>query len=118
MARPQTLVDVADIALANAADFSFVDAKDTPEPAGFNVNDASTDALIALQEAKGLALPMDMAGTRSRAGRRPHASPHTSRAVSTTSRSLAISPSTPIVLPPMPLEKPHCGLRASCSSGA
>ena len=44
--------------------------------------------------------------------------PHTSRAVSTTSRSLATSCSIVIVLPPMPLSKPHCGLSASCSSGA
>src|SRR5262245_28068759 len=47
-----------------------------------------------------------------------HAEPHTSRAVSTTRRSLVSSPSSSMVLPPMPLENPHCGLSASCSSGA
>ena len=44
--------------------------------------------------------------------------PHTSRAVSATSLSLAISSSMVMVLPPMPEEKPHCGDKASCSSGA
>jgi putative tricarboxylic transport membrane protein len=43
--------------------------------------------------------------------------PHTSRVTSTISRSLAISSSMVMVLPPIPLEKPHCGLSASCSSG-
>src|SRR5262249_52709422 len=51
-------------------------------------------------------------------GRTHHAEPHTSRAVSTTRRSLASSPCSSMVLPPMPLENPHCGLSASCSSGA
>src|SRR5215510_1903542 len=46
-----------------------------------------------------------------------HAEPQTSRAVSTTRRSLSISPATSIAFPPMPLENPHCGLNASCSSG-
>ena len=46
-----------------------------------------------------------------------HAAPQTSRAVSTISLSFAISSSTVMVLPPMPLEKPHCGDSASCSSG-
>ena len=46
-----------------------------------------------------------------------HADPHTSCAVSTTSLSFAISSSTVMALPPMPLEKPHCGDSASCSSG-
>ena len=32
--------------------------------------------------------------------------------------SLAISSSTVMALPPMPLEKPHCGDSANCSSGA
>src|SRR6476646_6715927 len=57
-------------------------------------------------------------GTLAEAATRGYACPHTSRAVSTTRRSLAISPATSMVLPPMPLEKPHCGLNASCSSGA
>src|SRR6201991_77989 len=56
--------------------------------------------------------------TLAEAATRGYACPHTSRAVSTTRRSLAISPATSMVLPPMPLEKPHCGLSASCSSGA
>src|SRR4051794_23563846 len=56
--------------------------------------------------------------TLAEAATRGYACPHTSRAVSTTRRSLAISPVTSMVLPPMPLEKPHCGLSASCSSGA
>ena len=47
-----------------------------------------------------------------------YALPHTSCAVSTISRSFAISCSIVMVLPPMPLSKPHCGLKASCSSGA
>src|SRR5262249_27388588 len=51
-------------------------------------------------------------------GQTHHAEPHTSRAVSTTRRSLGSSPCSSMVLPPTPLENPHCGLRASCSSGA
>src|SRR5262249_29065512 len=51
-------------------------------------------------------------------GRTHQVEPHTSRAVSTTRRSLASSPSSSMALPPMPLENPHCGLSASCSSGA
>ena len=48
----------------------------------------------------------------------PYAVPHTSCAVSTISRSFAICCSAVIVLPPMPLSNPHCGLIASCSIGA
>ena len=44
--------------------------------------------------------------------------PHTARAVSATRRSLAISSSTVMALPPIPLEKPHCGLSASWSIAA
>src|SRR6202007_2437130 len=43
--------------------------------------------------------------------------PHTSRAVSTTRRSLAFSSSIARALPSTVEEKPHCGLRQSCSSG-
>jgi hypothetical protein len=46
-----------------------------------------------------------------------YAQPQTSRAVSTTRRSLAISCSTLRSLPCSELEKPHCGLSASDSSG-
>jgi integron integrase len=52
----------------------------------------------------------------SRAPRQP--SPHTSRATSTISRSLAACASMAIALPWTVLEKPHCGESASCSSGA
>src|SRR5262249_21393403 len=43
--------------------------------------------------------------------------PQTSRATRTTSDSFAISASTVILLPKTVLEKPHCGLSASCSRG-
>ena len=46
------------------------------------------------------------------------ASPHTSCAVSITRRSLVRWASTAMLLPWTVLEKPHCGERASCSSGA
>src|SRR5205823_1360887 len=44
-------------------------------------------------------------------------SPQTSRATSTTRRSLAFSSSIVSALPSTVEEKPHCGLRQSCSSG-
>jgi hypothetical protein len=44
--------------------------------------------------------------------------PQTARAVSTTSRSLSRCCSTAILFPCTVLLKPHCGLSASCSSGA
>ena len=47
----------------------------------------------------------------------PRSSPHTSRAVSTMSDSFAISSSIVSALPSTVDEKPHCGLRHSCSSG-
>src|SRR5580700_8884828 len=43
--------------------------------------------------------------------------PQTSRATSTTRRSLAFSSSIDSALPSTVEEKPHCGLRHSCSSG-
>src|SRR5262249_52982379 len=45
-------------------------------------------------------------------------SPHTSRATSTTRASFASWSASPSGFPLIELAKPHCGLSASCSSGA
>ena len=47
-----------------------------------------------------------------------YTAPHTSRAVSTTSRSFAACDSTAISLPWTVLENPHCGDTHICSMGA
>src|ERR1700731_2121707 len=49
--------------------------------------------------------------------RRVGRQPHTSRATSMTRRNLAFSSSIESALPSTVEEKPHCGLRHSCSSG-
>ena len=71
--------------------------------------------------ARSFAARQPLPASRGEGRHRPHgelrAAPHLLRRFDD-SRSFAISCSIVIVLPPMPLSKPHCGLKASCSIGA